>query len=144
MPVRRDTFIDASLLDTYDSTCELLHGHIELGAFKVWEDEPGERWGIFWSGPLASSRYLFQFQAEADGTRVEASLWLGGALGPVHHLLRRRGNRRDVDKILSDLKALAEGGDAPEDELAELGDDGHGGDVPSGDGADDVDASPDA
>ena len=108
MPVRRHTFIDASPLDTYESTTELLHGHIEHGAFKVWGDEPGEQWGIFWSGPLASSRYLFQFRPEADGTHVEASLWLGGALGPVHHLFRRRGNRKHVDKILSDLKALAE------------------------------------
>ena len=29
MPVRRDTFVDASLLDAYESTTELLHGHIE-------------------------------------------------------------------------------------------------------------------
>jgi hypothetical protein len=129
MPVRRDTFVDASLLDTYESTTELLHGHIELGAFKVWEDEPGEKWGIFWSGPLASSRYLFQFRPEAKGTRVEVSLWLGGALGPVHHLLRRRGNRKHVDKILSDLKVLAESDDESDDEYLDQEDERGGGDA---------------
>ncbi len=116
MPVQAETFVDASPGETYESTRDLLHGHIESGAFKVLEDDPAREWGIFWKGPIASSRYLFVFRGQDGGTQVEATLWLGGVLGPVHNLLRRRGNRTHIEKILRDLKALAESDDELDEE----------------------------
>ena len=116
MAVERSTVVDASPQEAYEAVRELLNLHIEMGAFNVREDDPGREWGLFWSGPLASSRYLFRFQVEGELTRVDATLWLGGALGPLHMVLRRRGNRKHVDRILADLKSRVEEWDDADDE----------------------------
>ncbi len=111
MSVERSTVVEASPLAAYEAVRELLNTQIEMGAFKVREDAPGREWGLFWRGPLASSRYLFRFYLEGESTRVEATLWLGGVLGPLHMVLRHRGNRKHVDRILADLKRRVEGWD---------------------------------
>ena len=108
MAVERSTFIDAPPDDAYDAAREFLSAQVEDGAFAVYEDVPGERWGIKWSGLLASSRYLFEFRDEGSGTTVDAKLWLSGLMGPVHSLVRRRGNRSHIDGILRGVKSLAE------------------------------------
>ena len=116
MAVERSTVVEASPQEAYEAVRELLDVQIELGAFKVREDDPAREWGIFWKGPLASSRYLFRFSRQGESTRVDATLWLGGLLGPVHMVLRRRGNRKHVDQILSDLKRRVEDWDEAADE----------------------------
>lgn len=108
MAVRSTTHVRASPHDCYLAVRQLLGKHVEDGAFKVREDEPGRAWGMAWEGPLATSRYLFRFEPEGDGTVVDAELWLGGLLGPVHSVLRRRGNRVHIESILSDLQSRAE------------------------------------
>ncbi len=115
MAVERSTVVEASPHDAYEGVRELLDVQIEMGAFRVREDEPGREWGIIWKGPLASSRYLFRFEPVGESTKVEATLWLGGLLGPVHMLLRRRGNRKHIDRILSDLKRRVEDGEDVDD-----------------------------
>ena len=116
MAVERSTVVDASPQEAYEAVRELLNVQIEMGAFKVREDDPGREWGLLWRGPLASSRYLFRFHPEGELTRVDATLWLGGPLGPVHMVLRRRGNRKHVDRILADLKRRVEDWDDADDE----------------------------
>jgi hypothetical protein len=116
MAVERSIVVDASPHEAYEAVRELLNVQIEIGAFKVREDDPGREWGLDWSGPLASSRYLFRFQPDGESTRVDATLWLGGPLGPVHMVLRRRGNRKHVDRILADLKRRVEDGEELADE----------------------------
>lgn len=131
MPVRRETLIDAGAEIVYEEARRLLRRHVEDGAFKVTEAAAGERWGIAWSGPLASSRYLFQFDEDAEGiTHTQATLWLGGALGPVHHLLRRRGNRRHLDDMLKDLKAAAEAAEQALDDTEDSAEEGALNDAP--------------
>jgi hypothetical protein len=116
MAVERSTVVDGSPREAYEAVRALLNVQIEMGAFKVREDDPGREWGLLWKGPLASSRYLFRFQREGESTRVDATLWLGGALGPVHMVLRRRGNRKHVDRILADVKRRVEDGEELDDE----------------------------
>lgn len=111
MAVERSTVVDGSPHEAYEAVRKLLNVQIEMGAFKVREDEPGREWGLLWKGPLASSRYLFRFHPEGESTRVDATLWLGGPLGPVHMVLRRRGNRKHVDRILADVKRRVEDGE---------------------------------
>lgn len=138
MAVERSTFIDAPPDDAYDAAREFLSAQVEDGAFAVYEDVPGERWGIKWSGLLASSRYLFEFRGEGSGTTVDAKLWLSGLMGPVHSLVRRRGNRTHIDGILRGVKDLAES--AEFQELAEDEDD----DEPDLEGAPEADPEADA
>ncbi len=138
MAVERSTFIDAPPDDAYDAAREFLSAQVEDGAFAVYEDVPGERWGIKWSGLLASSRYLFEFRDEGSGTTVDAKLWLSGLMGPVHSLVRRRGNRSHIDGILLGVKNLAES--AEFQELAEDEDD----DEPDVEGAPETDPDADA
>lgn len=116
MAVERSTVVDGSPQEAYEAVRALLNVQIEMGAFKVREDDPGREWGLLWKGPLASSRYLFRFQREGESTRVDATLWLGGVLGPVHMVLRRRGNRKHVDRILADVKRRVEDGEELDDE----------------------------
>lgn len=124
MAVERSMVVDASPQEAYEAVRELLNMQIEMGAFKVRENDPGREWGLLWSGPLASSRYLFRFQAEGELTRVDATLWLGGALGPLHMVLRRRGNRKHVDRILADLKRRVEDWADADDEDEGFNEDG--------------------
>ncbi|MCZ6707866.1 MAG: hypothetical protein O7A71_07975 [Chloroflexi bacterium] len=138
MAVERSMFIDAHPDDAYDAAREFLSAQVEDGAFAVYEDVPGERWGIKWRGLLASSRYLFEFRDEGSGTTVDAKLWLSGLMGPVHSLVRRRGNRSHIDGILRGVKDLAES--AEFQELAEDEDD----DEPDLEGAPETDPDADA
>ena len=72
MAVERSTVVDGSPQDAYEAVRALLNVQIEMGAFKVREDDPGREWGLLWKGPLASSRYLFRLQREGGATRVDA------------------------------------------------------------------------
>ncbi|MEE9277200.1 MAG: hypothetical protein V3V06_02215 [Dehalococcoidia bacterium] len=111
MPIRRAIRIQSDPRTTYDAARELLLKHVEKGAFIVTEDEPPHVYGIGWQGPLASARYRFDIEADGAETRVQGALWLGGMLGPLHSLLRRRSNNKHVDLLLDHIKQRAEGHD---------------------------------
>ena len=95
----------------YAAAVGVLTPHTEEGAFHVVEDAPPRSYGIAWRGPLSSARYRFILSDEGTGggeTLVTATLWLGGLLGPLHRLLRRRGNRDHLDELLRAVKERVE------------------------------------
>ena len=121
----REIEINAEPIDAYEAACEVLEDATTRGAFRVLVDEEAHRYSIGWSTRLTGSRYDFRFERlGATLTRVEVELQFGGALGGVIGLLRRPGNGAHLDRILDDIRGLAESEEFYEDDDGE--DEGEG------------------
>ena len=119
----RDIEVNAEPIDAYEAACEVLEDATTRGAFRVLVDEQAHRYSIGWSTRLTGSRYDFRFERlGATLTRVEVDLQFGGALGGVIGLLRRPGNAAHLDRILDDIRQLAESEEFYEDDDGEEGD----------------------
>ena len=110
---RRTIHADAATVHTAAKT--VLYPHVTEGAFAIREDAPPETLVISYVGLLTGAQYRFQFLAAEDGTEAVASLRMGGMLGPLHHVLRFRGNRKHVDQLLARIAREAEGEAAARD-----------------------------
>ena len=114
MAIRRSLRIDRDPHTVDAAVQAALAKHIEDGAYEVTEHEPAHRYGIGWHGPLAAARYRFEIEEladQSDGTtavELHATLWLGGVLGPLHALVRWRGNRNHLDRLLESMKKRTE------------------------------------
>ena len=116
----REIEINAEPIDAYEAACEVLEDATTRGAFRVLVDEEAHRYSIGWSTRLTGSRYDFRFERlGATLTRVEVELQFGGALGGVIGLLRRPGNGAHLDRILDDIRQLAESEEFYEDDDGE-------------------------
>ena len=116
----RDIEVNAEPIDAYEAACEVLEDATTRGAFRVLVDEEAHRYSIGWSTRLTGSRYDFRFERlGATLTRVEVELQFGGALGGVIGLLRRPGNGAHLDRILDDIRGLAESEEFYEDDDGE-------------------------
>lgn len=114
MTTRRRT-IHAGTTTVHAAAKTVLHPYVTEGAFAIREDAPPEKLVISYVGLLTGARYRFQFRPAKDGTEAVASLLMGGLLGPLHHVLRFRGNRKHVDQLLARIAREAEGETASED-----------------------------
>ena len=116
----REIEVNAEPIDAYEAACEVLEDATTRGAFRVLVDEEAHRYSIGWSTRLTGSRYDFRFERlGATLTRVEVELQFGGALGGVIGLLRRPGNGAHLDRILDDIRGLAESEEFYEDDDGE-------------------------
>ena len=87
--------------------------------FEITVDEQDAEFGIAYMNAFSSSHYRFTIQEMEDGTRVEARLWLGGLVGPIHSLLRFWTHNRHLEQLLAGVErkatALAEEDAAADD-----------------------------
>lgn len=105
----RDIQINAEPIDAYEAACEVLEDATTRGAFRVVLDEEAHRYSIAWQTRLSGSRYDFRFERlGATLTRVEVELDFSGAVGGLIRLLRGRGNGPHLERILDDIRQLAE------------------------------------
>ena len=112
----RDIEIAAEPIDAYEAAVEVLEDATTHGSFKVVLDEAAHRYSISWETRVSGSRYDFRFQRlGARVTRVEVELGFSGAIGWLIGLLRAAGNGPHLDRILDDIRKLAESGVLPDD-----------------------------
>ena len=105
----RDIQINAEPIDAYEAACEVLEDATTRGAFRVVLDEEAHRYSIAWETRLSGSRYDFRFERlGATLTRVEVELDFSGTVGGLIRLLRGRGNGPHLERILDDIRQLAE------------------------------------
>lgn len=105
----RDVQINAEPIDAYEAACEVLEDATTRGAFQVVLDEEAHRYSIAWQTRLSGSRYDFRFERlGATLTRVEVELDFSGTVGGLIRLLRGRGNGPHLERILDDIRQLAE------------------------------------
>lgn len=105
----RETEVEAETIDAYDACCEVLEDATTQGAFRVLVDEPAQQYSIGWATRLTGSRYDFRFEPQGrTRCRVQVDLTFEGWFGPLLNVLRARGNDAHLERILSDIRKLAE------------------------------------
>lgn len=105
----RDVQVSAEPIDAYEAACEVLEDATTRGAFKVVLDEEAHRYSIAWETRLSGSRYDFRFERlGATLTRVEVELDFSGVVGGLIRVLRGPGNGPHLERILDDIRQLAE------------------------------------
>ena len=105
----REIEIQAEPIDAYEAACEVLEDATTRGAFRVLLDEEAHRYSIGWQTRLSGSRYDFRFERlGAALTRVEVELQFSGVMGGLIGLLRGPGNGPHLERILDDIRQLAE------------------------------------
>lgn len=120
----RDIEIAAEPIDAYEAAVEVLEDATTHGSFKVVLDEAAHRYAIAWETRVSGSRYDFRFQRlGARVTLVEVELGFSGAIGWLIGLLRAAGNGPHLDRILGDIRKLAESAEFYEDDADEAGED---------------------
>ncbi len=124
----RDIEIAAEPIDAYEAAVEVLEDATTHGSFKVVLDEAAHRYAISWATRVSGSRYDFRFQRlGARVTLVEVELGFSGAVGWLIGLLRAAGNGPHLDRILGDIRTLAESAEFYEDDADEVDQDGDAG-----------------
>ncbi len=130
----REVEVQAEPIDAYEAAVEVLEDATTQGAFKVLIDEQARRYSIAWLTRLSGSRYDFRFERLGQTrSRVEVELQFSGFFGPLLRLLRASSNGPHLERILGDIRALAESeefyedGGAEEDDLEEDADAGGAG-----------------
>ncbi len=120
----REIEIDSEPIDAFEATVEVLERAVSEGAFKEVVHESPRHYAIEWSTRLSGARYDFSFERAAGGvTQTAAVLEFSGFLGPLLTLLRGGGNGAHLEKILSDIRDLAESEEFYEDgDVEEVGD----------------------
>ncbi len=112
----REVEIEAEPIDAYEAACEVLEDATTRGAFRVLVDEQAHRYSIGWNTRMSGSRYDFRFERlGATLTRVEVELQFSGTLGSFIGFLRSPGNGPHLDRILNDIRQLAESEEFYED-----------------------------
>ena len=113
----REIEIDADPIDAYEASLEVLEQAVTEGAFKEVVNESPRHYAIEWATSLTGARYDFRFERAAGSfTRVEAVLEFSGFLGPLLRLIRGAGNGPHLEKILGDIRDLAESEEFYEDD----------------------------
>jgi len=107
MPFRRDIVLDANPATTYDALREMVAPNLDDGAFEITVDEPDVEFGIAYMHLISSSHYRFNIESVEEGTRLEAELWLGGLIGPLHSMLRFWSHNRHLEKLLDGVERKA-------------------------------------
>ena len=129
----RDIEIAAEPIDAYEAAVEVLEDATTRGSFKVVLDEAAHRYSISWETRVSGSRYDFRFQRlGARVTRVEVELGFSGAIGWLIGLLRAAGNGPHLDRILGDIRKLAESEEFYEDHADEVDEDDDAGEHADG------------
>ncbi len=117
----RDIEIAAEPIDAYEAAVEVLEDATTHGSFKVVLDEAAHRYAIAWETRVSGSRYDFRFQRlGARVTLVEVELGFSGAVGWLIGVLRAAGNGPHLDRILGDIRKLAESAEFYEDDVDEV------------------------
>lgn len=115
----RDLEIEAEPIDAFEASLEVLELAITEGAFKELVSESPRHYAIGWSTALTGARYDFRFERAGGGfTRAEAELEFSGLLGPLLRMIRGAGNGPHLEKILGDIRELAESEEFYEDDAA--------------------------
>ena len=100
--------MNANPLMTYDAIRTVLAPHLDIGTFTVYLDEPGKSYGISSRTMAGSAHYRFELEQNDGGTRLRIILRLSGFLGPIHMVLRRKGNKRHINHLIDTIKLSAE------------------------------------
>lgn len=112
----REIEIDAEPIDAFEAAVEVLERAITEGAFKEIVNESPRHYAIDWSTALTGARYDFRFERTTGSmTRAEAVLEFSGFLGPLLTLIRSAGNGPHLERILDDIRDLAESEEFYED-----------------------------
>jgi len=107
----RQAHTAADPIDAFEAAQEVLERAVTEGAFRILIDESPSHFAIGWGNRMSGARYDFRFARAPDGaagTAVTAQLDFSGLMGPLLTLMRGRGNSVHLDKILTDIKTLAE------------------------------------
>lgn len=93
----------------YDALRETVAPSVDgEGPFEITSEREDEEFGIAYDNRFSSSRYLFRIEEVEEGTRLEATLRLGGLIGPFHSRLRFWSHNRHLDKLLRGIGGRAE------------------------------------
>ena len=93
----------------YDALRETVAPSLDGGGpFEITAECEDEEFGIAYRSMLSSSRYHFYIQEVEEGTQLEATLRLGGVIGPLHSFLRFWSHNRHLDKLLGGIGKRAE------------------------------------
>lgn len=113
----REIEVSAELIDSFEAAVEVLERAVVEGAFKEIVNQSPDHYAIGWATLLTGARYDFRFESSSESaTRVEAVLEFSGLMGPVLRRMREGSNGPHLEKILADIKSLAESEEFYQDE----------------------------